>query len=288
MAGGDRERLIGAGHFLEDCHLHDFGRLYRTYRPAVLIEGVGNRIRHNRIHNGPHNAIQLTGNDHVIEFNEIYEVCYETGDVGAFYMGRDWSERGTVIRFNHFHDIKGPGLHGAMSVYLDEAASGVTIYGNLFVRTSRAAFIGGGKDNTVENNIFVDCQPSVHIDARGMNWMQDLVEEGGIMPDRLRAMPYDGSPWCERYPDLVGLLEGHRSAPTGNRVTRNLSVGGNWLNLEEAAEPLVILEDNLIDGDPGFVDAEAGDFRLSVDSPAWEIGFKRIPLEEIGPRFATP
>ena len=287
MEGGDRERLIGAGHFVEDCHIHDFGRLYRTYRPAVLVKGVGNRIRHNRIHNGPHNAIQLNGNDHLIEYNELYEVCYETGDVGAFYMGRDWSERGTVIRFNHFHDIRGPGLHGAMSVYLDDAASGITIFGNLFVRASRAAFIGGGRDNTVENNVFVDCEPSVHIDARGLNWMRDTVAEGGVMPDRLRAMPYELPPWRDRYPQLIGLLAGARGAPAGNTVIRNLSVGGKWLNVEDAASELVVLEDNLVDADPGFLDVSGGDYRLSDDSPAWRLGFQPIPFSEIGPRCPT-
>jgi len=34
--------------------------------------------------------------------------------------------------------------------------------------------------------------------------------------------------------------------------------------------------------DPGIVDARGGDFRLREDSPAWQVGFRRIPLESIG------
>jgi len=41
-----------------------------------------------------------------------------------------------------------------MGVYLDDCASGTTIFGNVFYKVTRAAFIGGGRDNTVENNIF--------------------------------------------------------------------------------------------------------------------------------------
>ncbi|MHC4325475.1 MAG: right-handed parallel beta-helix repeat-containing protein, partial [Planctomycetota bacterium] len=164
LSGGQRKSLKSAGHRAENNHIHHFGRIYRTYRPAVSVGGVGNHVAHNVIHDGPHNAIQLGGNDHTIEFNEIHHVCYETGDVGAFYMGRDWTARGTIIRHNYFHDIKGPGLHGAMAVYLDDAASGISIIGNIFHRAGRAAFIGGGRDNLVENNIFVDCPASVHVD----------------------------------------------------------------------------------------------------------------------------
>ena len=34
-------------------------------------------------------------------------------------------------------------------------------------RGSRAAMIGGGRDCTFENNIFVDCTPATHVDSRG-------------------------------------------------------------------------------------------------------------------------
>ena len=38
----------------------------------------------------------------------------------------------------------------------------------------------------------------------------------------------------------------------------------------------------LFDGDPGFVDAAKGDFRLRKDSPALKRGFKPIPFDKIG------
>ena len=43
------------------------------------------------------------------------------------------------------------------------------------------------------------------------------------------------------------------------------------------------LADNLIlDSDPGFENIEQGDFRLKSNSPAFKIGFKKIPIEKIG------
>jgi len=282
LSGGERKTLTPAGHRAENNHIHHFGRIYRTYRPAVSVNGVGNHVAHNAIHDGPHNAIQLGGNDHVIEFNEIYNVCFETGDVGAFYMGRDWTARGTIIRHNYFHDIKGPGLHGAMAVYLDDSASGISIIGNVFHRAGRAAFIGGGRDNLVENNIFVDCPASVHVDARGVGWMKYHVEPGGTLPERLKAMPYKQPPWSEKYPRLVNILEDSPGEPKGNIVRRNISFGGNWLDVEKKAMPLIKFEDNLVDKDPHFVDLDRKDFRLRSDSPAFDLGFKQIPIEKIG------
>jgi len=96
--------------------------------------------------------------------------CRETGDVGALYTGRDWGSVGNVIRYNFIHHTGG--VRGwSMGVYLDDCDNGDTIYGNAFYRVTRAAFIGGGRYNRVENNLFVDCSPAVHVDARGKSRM---------------------------------------------------------------------------------------------------------------------
>jgi len=280
--GGERATLTAAEHRVENCVIRDFSRIKRTYRPAVAIEGVGHRVSHNLIYNAPHNAIQLGGNDHVIEFNEIHSVCHETGDVGALYLGRDWTERGTVIRHNFFHHISGPGFLGANAVYLDDAASGTTICGNVFYKAGRAAFIGGGRDNLVENNIFVECDASVHVDARALGWMRDAVKPDGVMMANLKKMPYQDPLWRERYPTLADILDDEPAVPKGNVVARNISWGGKWLDVEDAAMPHVRFEDNLVDEDPHFLDPANMDFRLRDDSPAYALGFKPIPIEQIG------
>ncbi|OPZ55460.1 MAG: hypothetical protein BWY88_01406 [Synergistetes bacterium ADurb.Bin520] len=44
------------------------------------------------------------------------------------------------------------------------------------------------------------------------------------------------------------------------------------------------LDGHSIVGDPLFVDAKRDDYRLKPESPAWELGFRRLPLERIGPQ----
>ncbi|MHB9030211.1 MAG: right-handed parallel beta-helix repeat-containing protein [Candidatus Latescibacterota bacterium] len=286
LEGGDRKTLAQAGNFAVNNHIHDYSRWVRTYRPAILLSGVGNRVANNHIHDAPHMGVGFSGNDHVLECNEVHDICRETGDVGAFYIGRDWTMRGNIVRHNFFHHIKGPGNGGAMAVYLDDAASGTLIYGNIFYRASRAAFIGGGRDNTVENNIFVECEPSVHVDGRGIGWADTRIAPGGAwgMYEKLEAVNWRKSPYSRRYPQLVTITEDSPALPKRNVVVRNISVGGRWLNLADGIDSLniVTLRDNFTEGAPGFINPKQMDFRLRQDSPVWKIGFKPIPFEKIG------
>jgi len=282
LSGGDRKTLTPANHLAENNHIHHYARWHRMYRPAIALNGVGNKARHNFIHDAPHQAIAFSGNDHLIEFNRIERVCLESNDAGAIYSGRDWTWRGTVIRFNLFRDITGFQNKGCMGVYLDDMLCGTTVFGNIFVRVTRAAFIGGGRDNIVENNIFVDCEPAVHVDARAMGWASYHV--GTTLTERLKAVPYQQPPWSERYPQLVNILDDEPAAPKGNIIRRNICIGGRWMNIEGKAKPYVRVEDNLVgdDAESALMDARKGDFRLRPQSPAAKLGFKPIPFERIG------
>ncbi len=282
LSGGDRKTLTPANHLAENNHIYHYARWHRMYRPAIALNGVGNKARHNYIHDAPHQAISFSGNEHLIEFNLIERVCLESNDAGAIYSGRDWTWRGTIIRFNLFRDITGFEKRGCMGVYLDDMLCGTIVFGNIFERVTRAAFIGGGRDNIVENNIFVDCLPAVHVDARAMGWASYHVDT--TMKERLMAVPYKQPPWSERYPQLVNILEDEPAAPKGNIIRRNICVGGRWMDIEEKAKPYVLIEGNLIDVAPQvlFMNAEKGDYRLKPNSPAVKIGFKPIPLERIG------
>jgi hypothetical protein len=71
-------------------------------------------------------------------------------------------------------------------------------------------------------------------------------------------------------------------APRGNVIERNICVGGRWGDFEAKAKPLVSFRDNLLDQDPRFVDPEHLNFQLKDDSPAFKLGFQKIPLEKIG------
>lgn len=289
LKGGDRATLTPGKHSATNNRIHHIAEWSRTYQPGVRLEGVGHRVAHNLIHHSPHNGILMNGNDHLIEYNEIHHVCLETGDVGAFYMGRDYTERGVEIRYNYFHDTGGVGM-GSMGVYLDDCASGARIYGNVFSKTERAVFVGGGRDHLVENNIFVDCTPAVHLDARGLDprpvW-QNMVYK--TMKERLADMRYLEPPYITRYPALATLEEHYLHnkgiPPEGNRVIRNICVRGKWLNIAKLAQGIAVdFTGNMVDEDPHFVNEAGGDFRLRPDSPALSKGFQPIPWDRIGPR----
>ncbi|MFB3041491.1 MAG: right-handed parallel beta-helix repeat-containing protein [Candidatus Poribacteria bacterium] len=280
LSGGDRKQLESARHYAENNHIHHYSRWNRMYNPAISISGVGNCASHNLIHNAPHMAIGFSGNDHLIEFNEIHSVCYESNDAGAMYSGRDWTMRGTVIRHNYLHHISGFEGRGCVGVYLDDMFCGTEIYGNVFYKVTRAAFIGGGRDCVVENNIFVDCQPALHIDARAMGWANYHVDT--TMKERLQATPYQEPLWAARYPELVGIWEDEPAIPKGHLVARNIFQGGTWDGVRDEARPYVTFEDNLIDQEVGFSEKPPENFQLRDDSPAYKVGFKRIPIEKIG------
>jgi len=60
-------------------------------------------------------------------------------------------------------------------------------------------------------------------------------------------------------------------------------VGGRWLDLADGLNDTIVrVKDNLVDTDPHFVDMASGNFDLRDDSPAFELGFQRIPVERIG------
>jgi hypothetical protein len=285
LAGGNRETLEPGGHLAENNHIHHYGRWYRMYRKGVSLGGVGNRAAHNLIHHAPHIGIGFSGNDHCIEYNEIHHVCLESNDAGAMYAGRNWTMRGNVIRFNYLWEITGFQDKGCVGVYLDDMFSSADIIGNIFYKVTRAAFIGGGRDCSVVNNIFVDCTPALHVDARALGWAHyhadEWIEEAHAK-GTLSGIRYKELPYSERYPQLPGIIEDEPKAPKGNVITRNICVGGTWDGMQKEAKPYLTIENNLIEGDPLFIDRENHDFRLQADSPAFDLGFEQIPVEKIG------
>jgi hypothetical protein len=70
VIGGERETLTPGGHVVANCRFRDFGRIDRTYTPAIQLEGVGNRVAHNRFLDCPSSVMRLEGNDHLVEYNE--------------------------------------------------------------------------------------------------------------------------------------------------------------------------------------------------------------------------
>ena len=290
LRGGDRQTLQPSGLTVEQSRFRRYSRLSRTYRPAIQLGGVGAIAIGNVISDAPHNAIMFFGNDHLIAYNEIFDVAKETGDVGAIYASRDWSARGTVIRNNFLHDIHGPGLHGSRGIYLDDQTSGVTVKGNLFVRVDRPIFIGGGRDNVIQNNVMIASSPAIHVDARGLTWQsaETQTDAVGGYRDKLSAVPYDKSPYSTRYPNLAELLNDEPGAPKYNDIKWNFIVDGAVLDIDKSSLKYVTVGPQITPGNAyfksepkAFSEIQPGDFRLEENLPALRQGFKQLPLNNM-------
>jgi len=287
LEGGDRKTLTPAGHYADNNHIHHTSRWDPVYQQAIALRGVGNRATHNLIDNVPHIAIGFADNDMTIEYNEIHSAVFQSNDAGAIYTSppdETWSMRGHRIRFNYLHNIHGFEGKGCLGVYLDDCFSSADISSNIFYDVATAILIGGGRDNLMTNNLFVNCGKAFSIDARGLGWAKGV---GTFATKELHDLNYKQPPWSVRYPELLGILEDEPLAPKGNVVSRSVCWGGPWGWTEPKAAPLVRFADNLIDTDPRFASPPPAGFRLRPDSPALKLGFVPIPFAEIGV-YASP
>jgi hypothetical protein len=277
LKGGDRQTLVPGNHTAINNHIHHYSTWLRSGPYAVVMDGVGQRIANNLIHDSPFEGVHIKGNDHIIEYNEFHHLMQETGDAGAIHTGRDWTWRGNVIRYNYFHDLQGPGLHGVMAVYLDDWSCGFTVFGNLFYRAGRATLIGGGRDNVVENNIYVECSPSVHMDARGLAWASYYFDPSHReLTRKMEEVHYDKPPYSTRYPDLLRMYDGEPAVPKNNRIARNISYGGRWMDVYDYQAfdfSIVTVRDNLI-GDPVILR------RRKDGEKGWDPYYLNIDLQE--------
>jgi hypothetical protein len=257
----------------------------------VKLVGVGNRAVHNAIHDGRHAGIAISGNDHLIELNELARVCTETADAGAIYMGRDFTQRGTIIRHNLIRDVGAPArahtLDNAavVGVYLDDFASGTTVAGNVFVWAGRAVLLGGGRDNTITGNLFVNANPAIQVDQRGKGWAAAHVRRGdewGLW-ERVTAVPSDRGPYL-KYPHLRELLGDDPGAAKYNRIAGNVHVGrGTWIAwLDGMSEATVETRDNWRAAEADLEQVGEGRYRLAPGAAAIKQGFAPPPLAEMG------
>ena len=232
LSGGSFETLAPAHHVAENNHIQHVGQIRKSFSPGISLDGVGLVARNNLIHDTPHMGIGYRGNDHLIEHNHLHHVCLETANTGAIYTYGSWVRRGTVIRHNRIHDVYGlglwprPGTEGALlyatpyqawGIHLDGAASGTAIYGNQIYRVPLGGImIAGGMDNVVENNLFVDTVPALHIDARWESFAWEGLE--AQLDWALEQAVY-----LERYPVLAEQEErGPLRMPHGNQFMRNV------------------------------------------------------------------
>ncbi|MCC7493979.1 MAG: right-handed parallel beta-helix repeat-containing protein [Fimbriimonadaceae bacterium] len=326
--GADREALTPTGHFVDNNYVHHIGVL-NGHGCGITVYGIGNRVSHNLIHDTTRCGIYGGGTDCVVEYNRIRHVNLETEDTGGTYMGAGWHVRGMVYRYNFLSDILGYGRtgnrwtspHFAWGIYLDDDLSGVHVHGNIVARTTLGgSHIHAGRDNLIENNIFVDGanQQMQYSGHEPESW---VVKMHLAEFEKWFARPA----WQARYPELAETDRAKLYLMAGNRFERNIVSYRSptaWLyrySRNDAPEtntsdynliwhhgtpPNLGLPNTPLEqqwaawqqtgqdvhsqlGDPLFVDAAHDDYRLQPNSPALALGFQPIPVEQIGP-YASP
>lgn len=158
--------LSGNGAFVKNSVIENFGG--ECYTRAIAVNGNAT-ISRNTIRNSNHMAIQFSGNNNIIEYNDISSVLQHTGDMGAIYAAQSGIS-GNVIRYNYLHNIYSDKqfMLSTRMIYLDLETSNVEIYNNVFEKTDGfGVCIANGDGNAVRSNVFISVSTPVY--ASGIN-----------------------------------------------------------------------------------------------------------------------
>jgi parallel beta-helix repeat protein len=294
VEGGDRATLKEAFHNIGHNHIHHYARHSVAFRPGVEVHGVGITVANNEIFAAGGPAVTLHGNEHLVENNHVHHVCTEADDVGAIYLGHNPTYRGNKIRHNYLHDLGGFSKIHVMAIYLDDFASGTTVYGNTVVHAGRGVAIGGGRDNDVRNNVFVDCTVAVQADCRGETWAKARFSgDASLIARDCQEVKHDQEPYASRYPTLKNILRDDAAFAKGNAISSNLVSSLYGIVLQDGLDANnVALARNLrLQSQQAFnqwfVDSRAGNWQLKKDAPFDKIDFVAIPWEQIGPKLRS-
>ncbi len=227
LEGGNRQTLVSSENLVENNHFFNFAKIWASNNPAINLQGVGTTIQHNIFHESSSQAIWFSGNDHKFLYNEMYNLVKEVSDAGAIYAGRDYISRGTEIAYNYIHDIdtsadKSGSIYVA-GVYLDDLFSGTNVHHNVLARCHLGVMIGGGRDNKFDNNLIIDCENAMFMDARGVGWGAYHAKPGGQAYSTIFWVQYNQPPWSKKYPELASIFDhGSLGLPYNNSIQNNL------------------------------------------------------------------
>ena len=301
LSGGNRQTLQAGGNYVRNCDLYQWGRWVRSTRTAVSVDTVGQIVANNDIHDGPSGAIWYTGNNHLLEYNDIWGVCTDIQDAGVIYAGRDWGYRGNVIRYNMIHNVHNVFSSGDLyGVYFDDAVSQADIYGNLFYDIDGwAQFNAGGRDNYWTNNMIVKCVGGHLGDRRGVTIINSIPGDDCNFLEKLENASggdFHSGAWGQQYPQLLAIPYtfdelGDLKNPGGTTFDSNWGWDnqtwmkeGRFGGLSGAFQWYASIADNVADEDPLFVDEAAGNFNLQANSPVHGMipSWQDIPVNWIG------
>ena len=302
LSGGDKKTLSPGNNVIENCRIHDYNRRNKFTWAGINVDGCGNKVSHCEIYNSDFQGIFVHGNEHVFEYNNIHDVTLNSNDTSPWYIGRNPSDRGNIVRYNYIHDCGNPNRMN-MGIYCDDSSTDVYVFGNIFVNMNTnhgVVFSNDGWDIKVKNNIIV--HPVSHaavVSALWYTWaapqVKSMFGEKGLIRKRLEVeVDFNNPPYSIKYTGLLPYLdeiekgkewEGMRAR--NNSFESNLIVGGPDNPIELMGGKYAQMENRnnwVTKGDPGFEDMQHGNFNLKPSSEAYQKiqGFQILPFNKMG------
>lgn len=302
LSGGSKRKLIPGNNVVENCKVHNYNRRNKFLWAGINIDGCGNKILHCEIFDSEWQGIYVHGNEHLFEYNNIHHVTLNSNDTSPWYIGRDPSDRGNIVRYNYFHHCGNPDRMN-MGIYCDDSTTDVEVYGNVFYKMNTnhgVLFSNSGWGITMKNNIIIEpISHSAQLSAHYYTWAQGqaipMFAEDGLIRHRLtKNVDVYKSPYAEKHPELQEYLkpiiegkewEGMRARR--NVFEQNLIVGGpeNPVSLVGGQHAQFTSNNNYkTDKDPGFSDMENKNFTLKPNAKVFKKikDFKAVPFFKMG------
>jgi hypothetical protein len=266
---------------ISDCRITDGGNIFPSAVGVWIGQSHDNLLAHNEIGRFWYTGISvgwtwgyakaLSQNNQIIA-NEIHHIGIKhdgdapiLSDMGGIYtLG---NEKGTIIKGNVFHDI-GAVHYGGWGIYFDEGTTDIVAENNLVYRTTHGGFHQHyGQDNIVRNNIFAfgrdfQIQRTRIEDHTSFTFENNIVlwNTGGLLTGdwkKLNVHFDHNTYWREGGGDITFAKF-------------------SWPQWQQAG-----MDVHSKIADPGFKDAEHGDFRFLGKPPE---GFVAVDFGDVGPR----
>jgi len=269
---------VAGNNTVDNCILHDGGRIYRSAVGVWIGRSSNNTISHNEICDFRYSGVSVgwswgyapsSANNNIIEFNHIHNLGKgQLSDMGGIYtLG---ISPGTVLRNNYIHDILSNGnISGGWGLYTDEGSTDILLTNNVVHNTRTGGFHQHyGKENRVVNNILAFSQRDQIIRSREEEHISFFFEKNIVYFKEGNLL---GSTWKNN--NFVMDNNCYWDA-SGKEITFAGKSLDEWQTLGH--------DKNSIIADPGFVDIIGRDFTLAKDSPASALGFTPIDVSASG------
>ncbi|MFO7903445.1 MAG: right-handed parallel beta-helix repeat-containing protein [Planctomycetota bacterium] len=272
---------------LKGCHLHDGGELFHSAVGVWIGQAYDNRVKSNHIHDFYYSGMSVgwtwgfgesLAGGNVIKDNHVHHIGIHSdgdgpvlNDMGSIYtLG---VQPGTVVRGNLFHDSAAVN-YGGWGIYFDEGSTKILAENNVVYNTTHGGFHQHyGSHNTVRNNIFAfsdthQIRLSRIEDRPAFTFEKNIVyySEGKVL-----GAGYANKKWPTDKVTLRNNVYWCTDGPVSFTVDGEDRNFQDWQETGQGKGSLV--------ADPKFAAPQARNFRLRNNSPAFDVGFKRITLD---------